>query len=520
MKIIIKSKYKNPNKLYYTCFICLLLFSSFQIVYSQQASNERIELVKANSLEYDKTKGENVRRLIGDVALKHKKYLLYCDSAYLYSETNTLTAFSNVRIVSGDTLNVTGNYLNYNGNTQIAELKGKAKLSDKKSTLLTEQLIYNMKDNTAYYPVYGNITNPTNTLNSKTGYYFAKAKKFVFHKDVNLVSKDYTIKSDTMTYHTPTEKVFFNGPTKIYNVNNTINCNKGELDTRQNNYFFYNKAIIYYKNQSIEADSIVYYKDKKIAKAFRKVIIIDTTENIIILGNKAIYRETDSNLRVSNQPVLIMHDRLDSLYLGSDSLFTGYNAQNKERLLLAYHNVRFFRQDLQGKCDSLIYKTKDSLIIMFKQPILWSDSTQMSADTVNIVLKKGKIESVDFFNNSFIISRYDTSRYDQIKGKNMKAFFKDNDITKISVKQNAEIIYNMAEDNGSLIGINKSAAPDVLIYINDNKINKVVQLGNTEGTVFPESKLPASTALLKNFKWEKSKRPLSKYDITGKINQK
>ncbi len=110
----------------------------------------KVELLNANTLEYDESLGKNVRRLIGDVRLKHEDALMTCDSAYMYSETNSFDAFGNVHIYQGDSVQLFGDSLKYNGNTRKAQLNGNVKLIDKDMTLTSTNLNYDRKTKMGY----------------------------------------------------------------------------------------------------------------------------------------------------------------------------------------------------------------------------------------------------------------------------------------------------------------------------------------------------------------------------------
>ena len=193
---------------------CLLFIALCQ---AQQPKSARIELLHANTFNFDKNLGNDVRPLIGDVIFKHENYLLYCDSAYLYNERNSLDAFGHVIIRSGDTLTIYGDFLKYDGNTEIALLNNNVKMVDKQMTLTTDKLKYNMKDEIAEYFTCGTLVDPENTLKSKIGYYYAGNKKFFFKDNVILTNPNYTVTSDTLMYNTSFETSHFYGPTYIVN---------------------------------------------------------------------------------------------------------------------------------------------------------------------------------------------------------------------------------------------------------------------------------------------------------------
>lgn len=82
----------------------------------------KVFLEHANTLSFDKERNAEAQVLNGDVCFRHDSSYMYCDSAYFFEQTNSLEAFSNVRMEQGDTLFVYGNYLLRFTTTQIAHI--------------------------------------------------------------------------------------------------------------------------------------------------------------------------------------------------------------------------------------------------------------------------------------------------------------------------------------------------------------------------------------------------------------
>ena len=205
------------HKILFVVFI-LSIATSF----AQKPKN--IELLNADVLEYDEAKGEKIKKLKGNVVFKHQNAKMYCDSAYLISETNTLEAFNNVRIEEGDSLNIYGDYLNYDGNTGIAEILENVRLYHNDMLLTTNILNQNLKTKVASYINGGKITDKKNSLTSISGFYYSKTHNYFFKDSVVLINPEYQMNSDTLQYNTKTKVSYFHGPTTIISKENTIHC--------------------------------------------------------------------------------------------------------------------------------------------------------------------------------------------------------------------------------------------------------------------------------------------------------
>jgi lipopolysaccharide export system protein LptA len=328
-----------------------------------------------------------------------------------------------------------------------------------------------------------------------------------------LKNPEYNMAADTLRYHTASEKAFFLGPTTIIADENTIYCENGWYDTNQNLSQFNKNAKIFSNSQSISGDSLFYNRERGYGKAIRNVEIWDTVQNLIISGNFAEYFEKKDEAIVSDSAVLIDIYEDDSLFLHADTLRSAFDTTGKHKILLAYNEVRFYKPDLQGKCDSIVFFYQDSTIKLFSDPVIWSEQNQMTADFIHLKWREGGIESLSFENNSFIVSQIDTQMYNQIKGKDMLGSYVDNDLRRIEVTGNGETVYFAQEEDSSYVGVNKAICSDMMIYVEENNIKKITFLKQPSATLYPINELTTQELELKGFVWVPEKRPLSKEDI-------
>ncbi len=183
------------------------------------------------------------------------------------------------------------------------------------------------------------------------------------------------------------------------------------------------------------------------------------------------------------------------------------------RLVLAYHRVRFYRTDFQGKCDSLAYWSKDSTIQLYKDPVIWSDNNQITADFIEIVNKSKDRAQINMKNDAFIIAMEDDSlRFNQIKGKNMTGFVRNNQLDKIDVNGNGQSNY-YARDKTGIIGLNKAESSNITIYMDKGKVKKIAFIKSPDGELKPLGELEEADKLLPGFKWQAEIRPKNKEDI-------
>ncbi|MFN9800469.1 MAG: LptA/OstA family protein, partial [Bacteroidota bacterium] len=202
-----------------------------------------------------------------------------------------------------------------------------------------------------------------------------------------------------------------------------------------------------------------------LGEVFRRVTIRDTTSSFIVRGNYGRHIKATETSLVTEKALLIQVEGQDSLFMAADTLLLVPDSAGKQ-FIRAFHDVRVFREDLQGLADSLTYSESDSLLILFNQPVLWSQGNQITGDTIRIRTWKGTIDRMMVDGQPFIVSEaiaYDSTytgqrRYNQIKGRHLVARFSDNQIRRVRVEGNGQLIYYPAEEKegkASLIGHNK-----------------------------------------------------------------
>ncbi len=502
--------------------ICLILGLS---LFGQQASDTlesprtRIQLVQADRLMYNKDfPGPDIQRLLGNVILEHDSMFLHCDSAYLYEKKNSMDAWGNIRIVGSDSLFIYGEELYYDGNTGVAKMRKDVRLEDRQLTLTTDHLDYDLANNLGYYFNGGRIEDTSNVLTSELGYYFADDMEFFFKDSVHLVNPEYTMDSDTLMYHTATEVAFFYGPSFIRSDTNTIYCENGWYDTRRDLAQFNENAILYNSNYSLQGDSLFYDRNRGLGKAFVNVTVADSTQDILIKGHLAEFWEVSENALITDSAHAIHIDNGDSLFLHGDTLrYMGDTASREGKHLMAYYGVKFFRPNIQGSCDSLIYSLQDSVIRMFSKPVLWTENSQLYADYVEFHTAKSRNQKMLLRNNSFMAEAdLDSASFNQVKGKNMYGYFRDDRLHKVYVEGNAETVYFVRDEEEALVGINKAASSDLYIYVADKRIERLVFIKEPGSILFPPGQLNPSQRLIDGFTWHDQLRPRSRHDIFRK----
>lgn len=493
----------------------LLLVFSFQAE-AQEKKTKKINIRQADKGYYSKLEGK--QRLIGDVIFEHEGAIMNCDSAWLYNDENRIQAFRSIRVNQGDTLFMWGDKLDYSGESRQAIVTGKeVKLQDSEMTLITDRLRLDRNTNIAYYTTGGQVLNEDNTLISEEGYYNSTYKVFSFKDSVVLTNPDYTIHTDTMDYDSEAHVAYFFGPTTILSDSSKIYCENGRYDTDLNIAQFYENAYIYDGATYLTGDSLYYEREGEYGEAFGNVLIHDTVENYLITGQYGEYFGSKDSAYVTQEPLYtVVDDNYDSLHVHGDTLYSSMvrdSLGRESRRLQIFFNVRFFREDMQGKCDSLSYSTADSTFRMYRDPIMWDDSTQISGDTIYLLTQNDKPDTLKVLSNAFMVSRADSIRYNQVKGRLMIGKFQKGELAKVNVNGNGEAVYYPKEEDGSYMGMNRSICSRIQIRLQNSEVKRLSWIGKPEGVMHPMDQIPADRKTLEGFAPRFDERPLSKADL-------
>ena len=246
---------------------------------------------------------------------------------------------------------------------------------------------------------------------------------------------------------------------------------------------------------------------------FKNGYLIDTVKNIILTGNYGEIRRANGYAFMTDSAVARMVDKKDTLSIHADTIYSTFDTANNIKNIRCFYKVKFFREDMQGMCDSLSYHGQDSLLVMYHEPVMWSDSSQLTGDSISLFFKNGQADTMVLYNSAFIISKDDTNKFNQVKGRNMVAFFLDNQLHKIKVLGNAETIYYVREDDRTMIGINKATSSNMLIYMGNNQVETITYLEKTNSVIWPEKEVSVHDLKLRGFKWLEENRPRSLKDI-------
>ena len=477
---------------------------------------KRVDLLHADEAQADKLLRPDVQVLIGSVKLRHDSMYMYCDSALIYEKTNSVEAFSNVRMEQGDTLFIYGDYLNYNGETQLAMLRENVKLINRKTTLTTDSLNYDRLYNLGYYFEGGTLTDEENILTSDWGEYSPASKIAVFNHEVKLANPRFTLYSDTLKYSTDSKIATILGPSNIVNEKNHIYSERGFYNTAKDQAQLLDRSVLTNEGKKLVADSLFYDRKTGYGEAFYNVVMNDTINKNMLTGDYCFYNELTESALATQKAVAIDYSQGDSLFMHADTLkMNSYfvKTDSAYREMKAYHKVRIFRKDIQGVCDSLLFSSKDSCLRMYHDPIIWNEKQQLLGEEINVYMNDSTIDWAHIINQALTVEQKDSIHYNQISGKEIKAYFQGGEARKIDVIGNVLVIYYPEEKDSTMIGMNTSETSLLNLHLMNRKMEKMVMSPKSNGTLYPMDQIPVDKMKLPTFVWFDYIRPQNKEDI-------
>jgi lipopolysaccharide export system protein LptA len=473
-----------------------------------------VYLENTESLSFDESVNPDLQILKGNVRFRHDDALLYCDSAYFYQKANSLDAFSNVRIVQGDTLFVYGDFLYYDGNSKLARLRQNVRMENRKTTLTTDSLNYDRNNNLAYYYTGGKIVDPENTLTSLWGQYSPNTNDAVFKTNVHMVNKDFVMDADTLMYNTKTNISNIVGATHIlYQDETNVFSTRGWYDTSSDQMMLLNRSQIIHKDgKTLTGDTIFYDKTTKFGESFVNVILNDSVQKSTLMGDYVFYNELTEKGLATDSAMLVDWSTKDTLWVHADTLRTFKDSIYD--VARAYYNVRIFRNDVQGICDSLVYLGRDSLMNMYGEPVLWAEKNQLSGDFIQIFSKNEELDQIHILSNAMAVQKEDSLYFNQLSGKDIIAHMDSGELRRVNVNGNAETIYYPRDEaDSTLIGINKTESSYVVMYLKNKTVERMVMTSQTNGIMYPLDQLSGGDLYLKNYIWLEELRPKDMTDL-------
>ena len=476
-----------------------------------------VYLLHADETRFNQRINPDAQILVGDVVFRHDSMYMYCDSALFYEASNSLDAYGNVHMTQGDTLHLYGDRLHYSGDEMLAKVRENVVMIDKQMTLTTDSLNYDRTINLGYYFNWGTVEDTLNVLTSEWGEYDTQTSDAVFNYQVTLTHPNFVLTSDTLLYNTKTQVATIVGPSNIDSDNNNIYSTLGRYYTAEEHAELLNRSVLTNESKRLVGDSIYYDRTNGYGEAFDNVVMDDFAGKTRLTGDYTYYNELADSAYATRKAVAIDYSQGDSLFIHGDTLrlLTRFpDTDSVYRIVQAYHKVRIYREDVQAVCDSMEFNSLDSCMTMYYDPVVWNGPQQVLGEVIRVYMNDSTVDWAHVENQALIVEKVDSGHYNQISGREIKAYFVDGAIDKSDVMGNVMVVYYYTEEGDSIaFGMNTTEASMLTAFMKDRQVDKLLITEQSNGVFYPITQIPAGKDKLANFAWLHKLRPLNKYDI-------
>ena len=518
----------KSQRLYILCvslFFCLCLLMAVtpdrRPAKRRTPSDSKVHLLHADRLYFDERVHRTAQILVGNVRFSHEGVYMFCDSALYYEATNSFDAFGRVRMNQGDTLHLNSEVLYYNGLDRMARARYDVVLKHGTMTIYTDSLDYDRLYDLGYFFEGGKVLDHDNQLTSDWGEYSPATHEAVFNYNVRLVNPTPPAKpetvliSDTLHYNTQTAIAHIVGPSNIENGENHIYSELGYYDTQAKHTHLLDRSILTNNGKRLVGDSVVWNDDVAIAEAFGNVVYTDVVNKNMFTGEYCYYEDSTGYVMATDSALAIDYSQQDTMYAHADTIkvFT-YNIDTDSiyRIIHAYYHMRAFRRDIQAVCDSLVYDTRDSILFMYRDPIIWQEGQQQLGEEIQIFFSKDNIDSIQVLRQALSVERIDSIHYNQVAGREMHSYFKDGELYLSTSEGNVFVNYYPFDEDSIMVELNYTETSLLKMFVKDRKVDYIWMPAAT-GIMYPIPLIPADKYYLQNFAWFDYIRPRDKYDL-------
>jgi len=418
----------------------------------------------------------------------------------------------------------------FNTETQIVRFVAPTLISQRGSKIYTEGGFYDIENNFAEFDLNPQYEKEGQRGRARKMRYNGTTKEYTLEGDayIDEPAKAQKVTADVIRYNTDTEATVLRGNAHFQDSTRDIAGAEIRYNSRDKAYQLVGRGRVADGTNIIEADSLDFNDQLGNGMALGNVIWVDTAGDFTIEAFRMDYNKKSEYLHASGgfgpagaggRPLMKTLIDRDTLFMAADTL-SSYkpDSLSDNRLLLAHRDVRIFKSDLQGVCDSLSFSSADSIFRFYKidslhQPILWSDTSQFSGDTIRILLKNKKLDRIWLIKNALVINSEEGIMFNQIKGRNTTAYFRDEQVREMYVEGNAQAVYYALDDRRAYIGVNETACSEMRLYFGDNKVESIKFYAEPTGKFIPMRKAGGETKKLEGFFWEQKRRPRSVRDL-------
>ncbi|NJB84833.1 lipopolysaccharide export system protein LptA [Lewinella marina] len=493
-----------------------------------------------------------VAKLRTDVVLKRGQTELFTDELTYDLATKLATYHTGGRVTNGTT-ELTSTHGYYYADARNVYFRDSVVVVDDRFEMRADTLRYDLGNEIVYFLGPTVIRSDTHSIYCEAGYYNVRLDEAVFRQNAQYLSGERRAAADSIRYLGREELYILQGGAYVAEgTTQRATADRINYFRARDRYTLEGRAVVIDSTQTIRGDTIDYnaateayavsggrpevsnppmlmvadrmYSDDRtgLGRATGNIIWRDTSADLRIEAEAADYDRQTGYLKAyggrRGRALLTSLLDQDTLYMAADTLLSVRSdettaAGDTVRHLSAYHDVRILKSDLQAVADSLGFNTVDSVLTLYQNPILWQDTSQLTADTIDLFLKNDQPDRVELKRNAMVITSPDLIFFNQVKGKEIVAHFDSSQLERTEVKGNAEAIYYAQDEAGAYIGVNKTACSAMILYFGEGSVRRIKFLSAPSGRLDPMDAVNHEGMRLDGFRWEVGRKPLTLDDL-------
>jgi lipopolysaccharide export system protein LptA len=417
--------------------------------------------------------------------------------------------------------------MNFFTQDQVAQFVAPTLISQQGSRIYTEGGFYDIENDFAEFDRNPQYERGEQRGRARAMRYLGTSKEYILQDSAYIEEPNRLVRADVIRYNTINENATLIGNASYKDSTQEITGDKIRYDSRNKNYSLVGRGRVSDPPNIIEADSLDFNDALGNGFAQGNVLWRDTTSDLVIYAHRLDYNKKTEYIYAhggfgeregpGGRPMMTTLIENDTLYMSADTL-TSYKPDTLSdvRKILAYPDVRIFKSDMQAVADSLSFSSADSIFWFYRHetiPVIWSDTSQFSGDTIKMMLKNKQLHQIWLRENALVVNSEDGQLFNQIKGKYTTAYFRDNEVREMWVDRNAQAVYYALDDSRAYIGVNETTCAEMRLYFGDNKVNSIKFYTQPVGKFTPIKKLGNKPLLLDGFFWDSARRPRRVIDI-------
>ena len=486
---------------------------------------QKVRLIHSDFFQKTPEKYNGNPYFSGNVQFEHQGSLLSADEVIFYEEQNFVKAIGNVKLQNADGSVITAGEMEYDGNSQKGIAKKNVVFTDPKQTIKTETLYYDRISNKAYFNTGGTISDASNVMYTKSATYDLSSKMIDFTGNVKINNPEYTVEGTNIKQNQNTNTADFFGPTTITNKQNPANqvyTERGSYNMNSKEVYLKKNSRINYNGKILTGDDMYFNQITGFGRAKGNVTLRDPKERRFMKGGYGEIFEKKDSAMMTDRPYAVKILEKDSMYFSAQKILAYQKVDatdplKKKSFLRAYQKSRMFKSNIQVRADSLSFNETDGIMHLFGKPIAWSGEKQITGDKIEAYFdtQNEYIDSLKVVGNAFAISKADSlnlkDEFNQVKGKLMTVYYKENKIQLAKVIGNAQAITYADDQNEKTketerIGVSLSTCGTIEAEFEENKVQIISCNVGANTDIYPMSKISREKRFFPDFNWNTKDR--------------